>query len=252
MNFQLIEKVKTELRERVIWYTLVTLFIGVCAGVFLARFYKESSVQIVENISESEDTSNLRDDVNGEIYVDLSGAVNSPGVYKLHQNDIVADALLLGGGVLESGSEGWLSRSLDLSKKLGVSQKLYIPFEWEIAFYNLSPGKISVDPINPEELYTPKINESSESDSDLHEETEDSGGEDDVYEDDAGESGKNSKGLVNINTSGKDALMELTGIGEVYSQKILDNRPFENFEDLADRSGISKSTLDKFKSEIEF
>lgn len=247
MNFQLIEKIKAELMERVIWYMLVTLFIGVCAGVFLARFYKETTLKIVENVNESEVQDSLSGTIDNEIYVDLSGAVNTPGVYKMRQNDIVADALFLGGGILESGSEVWVSRTLDLSQKLVTSQKIYIPFEWEISYYNLSPSKIVVDPIDPEELHTaeiPEINESSSGKS------EDTLNEDSIEQ--STENDENSSELININTATKDALLELTGIGEVYSQKILDNRPFENFEDLETRSGISKSTLNKFKSEIKF
>jgi len=59
---------------------------------------------------------------------------------------------------------------------------------------------------------------------------------------------------ININTSSKDELMKLSGIGEVMSSDIIDyrtkNGEFKSIEDIKNVSGIGDKTFEKIKDDI--
>jgi competence protein ComEA len=63
--------------------------------------------------------------------------------------------------------------------------------------------------------------------------------------------GKTAKGsLLDINSAGKDDLKALPGIGDAYSQKIIDGRPYNRKDDLVRRKIIPQATYDKIKDQI--
>ena len=63
----------------------------------------------------------------GEIYVDVAGAVIKPGMYKLESEARVNDALVVAGGLASGADRDWVSKNLNLAMKLVDGQKLYIP-----------------------------------------------------------------------------------------------------------------------------
>jgi competence protein ComEA len=64
------------------------------------------------------------------------------------------------------------------------------------------------------------------------------------------ETTKQKAGLIDINSAGKQELMTLPGIGEAYSQKIIDNRPYRGKNDLVRKNIIPQATYDKISSQI--
>lgn len=92
--------------------------------------------------------------------VDVSGAVTSPGVYALSENERVEDAIKKAGGFTSSASSEFVSKNLNLSQKITDGQKIYIPFQGESLPSNASgqvsdlntQGKISINNATLQEL----------------------------------------------------------------------------------------------------
>ncbi|MBT2570680.1 MBL fold metallo-hydrolase [Planococcus sp. ISL-110] len=54
---------------------------------------------------------------------------------------------------------------------------------------------------------------------------------------------------IDLNIASSAELQEITGIGKVYAQSIIDQRPFENVEELLDIKGIGQGTLDDIQEQ---
>lgn len=183
-------------------------FLCLAVGLYFDK-RKENSGELVLDIPLEQD-----------VFVDISGAVAAPGVYKLAIGSRVNDVLRLSGGVLDNASIEWVSKNLNLSEKLSDSQKLYVPFDWEVQeyeFYEIAP------------LVAPKnVNEPT------------------------GESTDNAKDLVNVNTATADELEGLPGVGEVTAERIIENRPYEDFEDLKVNASLTNSVIGKIEGLVTF
>ena len=59
-----------------------------------------------------------------------------------------------------------------------------------------------------------------------------------------------SADLIDINSASADELKALPGIGDAYSKKIIDGRPYANKSQLISRKIIPQATYDKIKGQI--
>ena len=61
---------------------------------------------------------------------------------------------------------------------------------------------------------------------------------------------KKAAAKVDINSAPKGELETLSGIGEAYSQKIIDGRPYKRKDDLVKRNIVPQATYDKIKDHV--
>ncbi|MCE7897911.1 MAG: ComEA family DNA-binding protein [bacterium] len=69
----------------------------------------------------------------GEVMVDVAGAVEQPGVYKLPANSRIGDALVVAGGLAAEADREWVAKTLNLAAKVEDGEKVYIPSNSQIS-----------------------------------------------------------------------------------------------------------------------
>lgn len=65
------------------------------------------------------------------ISIDVSGAVQKPGVYKLKEGSRIEDAVKEAGSFSADANQEYISKSLNLAQKLSDGSKVYVPFAGE-------------------------------------------------------------------------------------------------------------------------
>ena len=151
----------------------------------------------------------------GHIFVQVAGAVKSPGVYKLAEDARVFEALKMAGGLSENADEN----SLNQAEKLTDGQKLYVLREDEVPESPVGRSGVAGEVI--------------------------------AGDADAGFSTE-GEGLININTADSGMLMTLSGIGEAKANAIISYRQanggFHSVEELKQVDGIGDATFEKLKA----
>lgn len=108
----------------IIIFTLGTLILIIVIYLFVK--YKDIDEENVVIEIDNINYNNTKD-----IYIDISGAIKIPGVYKLKSGDRVQDAIIKSGNLLDNAHKEWIQKKLNLASTLSDGQKIYIPFESE-------------------------------------------------------------------------------------------------------------------------
>lgn len=90
------------------------------------------------------------------INVEISGAVNKPGVYSVPQGTIIQDAIKGANGFADNYDTDYVAQKLSLSKKVKDGDKIFIPFAKETvlsasATVSVS-GKININSATADQL----------------------------------------------------------------------------------------------------
>ena len=176
------------------------LLIGV--GLYFAKVFDFESHE-VEVLGETASESGL-------IVVEISGAVNKPGVYEFSEGGRVNDLLNKAEGVQDDADPLWVEKVINKAAVLKDGQKIYIPF----------------------------LNEQSEVMTDNTESVYQSGsqqGDDQTYQ------------SVNINTATQSDLEVLWGIGPKTAQNIIDQRPYSSVDELLEKNILKSNVFERNK-----
>ncbi len=175
--------------------------------------------EIVFNQKSASEEASLAEDET-TIMVDLSGAVEKPGLYELRDGERLQDLLKKANGLSKSADRQFFERNFNLAKVLTDQEKIHIPNKEEVE-----------DGLFKEVVFA--VNSSV------------GGG---VV---AGSStGANSQGTININTASESDLDKLPGIGPVTAAKIVASRPYKSIQDLVDNKIVNNSQWEKIKEMI--
>lgn len=175
-------------------------------GVFLYRqgsFNETPEIEVLESATVEEQV----------VVVEVAGAVEKPGVYRLEDGSRVEDLLIAADGISANADRDWVERTINRAARLKDGQKLYIQSEDE------QSSVLSDNSSGGEQITSPSW-------------------------------GSGLSDQVNINTATLKELDTLPGIGPVYGQKIIEHRPYSDIEELRNRDVVPKSTYEKMKDKI--
>lgn len=192
--------------------TLVSLIIFIVSST-----HEEN--EIVINEDKKIDKKISKDDFGDQIFVDISGAVNKPGVYKFKRYSRINDALEIVGGLSYNADTYYFYRNFNLAAYIFDQEKIYIPYLWEVE------SGIFVENSRILNYLTalPQIKDA-------------------IVE--------KEQTKTNINNATIDELDELSGVGTITAQKIIQNRPYSSIEDLENKKIVNKSVFDNIKNQI--
>lgn len=229
------------LRQRVIWLVVsgMLLFLTGCgrSQISVMKEEKTQDAAVTEEntvVQEQKDTKEQREGGTEEeagieavteqpqraaaIYVDVSGAVKNPGVYRLEAGSRVFQALEMAGGLTEEADSRCLNQAAVVAD--GQQIRVYTKDETEKM---TAAGQDSYSAAG------------------------------DVFSDGTAPEGAESQ-KVNINLAGKEELMTLTGIGESKAEQIIayrtEHNGFGSIEELMEIEGIKEKTFHKLKDKI--
>ena len=186
-------------------------------GVFLQKntaIFNNDKIEIISEPAKVEEKES-------EIVVEIAGSVENPGVYKFKTGDRVENLMTASGGLSIDADREWVEKYINRAAMLGDGQKIYIQ---------------SIN--NKQETVNSKQTDDSTANNE--------GG----YQNASGILGIASGALININTATFTELDKLPGIGQVYGQKIIEQRPYSTIEELLTKDVLPKTTYEKIKDLI--
>lgn len=189
----------------VIMFLVGLILIGFGVLIFKRSIFEPSTkIEVLESTTESQNT---------QIIVEIAGAIQKPGVYKMTGDGRIDDLLIIAGGLSQDADRIWVEKNINRAAKLTDGQKVVIR---------------SVD----EQTTVTSAKNSG------------------VYQSDTLSYSTSTEEMTNINEASLEKLDKLPGIGPVYGQKIIDQRPYSNIEELRNKNIIPKSTYEKIKDLI--
>ena len=178
------------------------------------------------------------------VYVDIKGAVVSPGVYEIESDKKIMDVVNKAGGLTESAD----TSMINLAKQVTNEMVIIIYTKDEVEKYS---NKEEIIKIIEKECVCPKVENNgcfnnNESDSVIEE------NKDSILQ--GSESDNNNSQKISLNTASLEELQTLTGIGESKAKAIIEYRnehgSFNSIEEIKQVSGIGDALYEKIKENI--
>lgn len=215
------------------FFICLCLFLS-CYTIFISQDIEDESTQ---DLLVSQEEEEIKEEIPSKQYVDIKGAVLSPGVYEVEEGTIINDVINLAGGFTEDADQN----GINLSKKVEDEMVIYIYTKKEISSNDSTK--------NTSNSHT-SCTSTSYNINDCVEKTESI-----ITNKESNEKEETEKsGIVNINTASQSELMTLSGIGDTKAKAIIDyrntNGAFKKIEDLLNVNGIGDAIFEKIKDYI--
>lgn len=233
-----------KIRKNLKWITVIIVMIMfVSFGVLkLALFSNEvDQVPLDELVLDEEKEVNEKKDIELEtvnVFVDIKGAVISPGVYEIESNKKVIDVVQLAGGFLENAD----TSMVNLAKKVTNEMVIII---YTVEEVKNAIAKESIAKLVDNQCICPKVNNDACLRQNNNSSNEQNNSSNNTSDGDV---------VVNINTATVEELLTLSGIGESKAKAIIEYRTehgdFRRVEDIMEVSGIGESLYEKIKEYI--
>lgn len=191
---------------------LSLLALGVILVVYGAFNFQNDRMPASDSI-EIIETDTTSENAQNELIVEISGEVKDPGVYKLSNDARIDDVIKKAGGLTDSADQVWMEKYLNKAAKIADGQKIYIP---------------SVD--EQSEVLSAK--------------------ESDYIKTYQGNTLNKPENMININTASQKELESLWGIGPVYAQNIIEQRPYSTVEELLTKKIIKQNVYERNKDKM--
>ena len=213
-----------EKRRKILFYSMLSsilLCFCICSYFIFISYDEEGEIEEVsmhdEIVTDKENDENIKN-----IFVDIKGEVENPGVYEVSNGSRVIDIINVAGGLNKNSN----TRYINLSKVVSDGDVIVIYSNEEIEEAKESDIIYVETPCVCEEINDSCIENNVTSENNL----------------------------VNINTASVEVLMTLSGIGEVKANAIIEYRDsnglFSSIEDLMNVDGISETIFNKIKENI--
>ena len=256
----------------------VIFIIAICIILYLYFNYDcQCDSCSSDNLIKEECEPCIKEEVNSDFYVEVKGAVNNPGVYKVNDTNIINDVVDMAGGL----SNNAYTDNINLSKKVSKELVIYIYTKDDFANLDIKENPIQeVDNTcvcpsydissctdDKKSEIVPELKEdevTNESDIEEKDDTSDevinqNNKEENNKQTNNSSSSKeetkpNVNKKVNINLASKSELTTLSGIGNAKAEKIIEyrnkNGAFKKIEDIKKVSGIGDAIYAKIKDNI--
>lgn len=221
-------------------FTIGLILVFIMVGSF---FYDDNSIttseakklSVTKKKVKDEDNKSTYQKNNKTVFVDVKGAVNTPGVYEIDGSKRIIDAINLAGGLASDAN----TINLNLSKKVEDEMYIVVYNTKQIEDYkNGDTNNISC--VAKECVCPDSLNKACISSTNSSSKTSTT------------KSKTSSK--ISINTALKEELMTLSGIGETKALAIIkyreENGAFKSIQDIKNVSGIGNSLYEKIKDNI--
>lgn len=189
----------------------ISSFIAIGSGLyFLVSFSNTSCLQLDQQPPVASKSAVLSSSYD-QLYVDVAGAVENPGLYQLAKRSHMADAIKAAGGFLKEADDEFVAKELNLAQQLNDGDKIYI-FSQAEREYEQAAAEFC------QNLAMTGGGDSSD-----------------------------ASGLISINSSSQEELETLTGIGEKRAAEIIDNRPYSSLSELVAREVLTANIYQNIK-----
>ncbi len=158
------------------------------------------------------------------ITIEVSGAVMNPGVYVLEKDSRIIDALEMAGGLNGYAAKDFIARNFNLTLPMEDMQKIHVP----------SYSEIYEGIFREQERYLSYLTTQT------------------VEDNPVVNTAQEQQSKVNINDGTVSQLDQLPGVGPKTAEKIVENRPFLEKEDLLEKKVISESVLKQIENLISY